>query len=166
MDKFIVAVMNGTKARFLTLEPTQFPDYESGPNLIEHEGLSSSAKEQQGQDLWSSAKTGRNRGAGGQSHSYDDHRQNHIIEFERRFAQTIANKIVNLSQVHQVQQLLLIAEPQILGLMREALIPVLPKNLKLSELAKALCHLKPNELHEYLANKGLLPAHKKASNLT
>jgi protein required for attachment to host cells len=161
MSQFLVTVIDGTKARFLTLEPANLPEYESGPNLIERDTLLSPAKEMSGQELWSSTKTGRNRGVAGKSHSYDDHRQNHIIEFERRFAVAIAQKILHLLQVHQTQQLLLVAEPQILGLMREALMPVLPKNLKLSELAKDLCHLKPNELHGYLASKELLPAQKR-----
>lgn len=161
MSQFLVTVIDGTKAKFLTLEPANVPEYESGPNLIERDTLSSTAKEMSGQELWSSAKTGRNRGVAGQSHSYDDHRQNHLIEFERRFAVAIAQKIINLLQVYQSHQLLLVAEPQILGLMREALMPILPKNIKLSELAKDISHFKPNELHEYLASKELLPAQKR-----
>ncbi|MBW4615988.1 MAG: host attachment protein [Desmonostoc vinosum HA7617-LM4] len=163
MSLFLVAVIDGAKARFFTLEPQEFPEYESGPNLIEHQALSNSVKELPGQELWASTKTGRNRGAGDQAHSYDDHREKHMIEFERRFAQTIAAHIVNLIQVHHSQQLLMIAEPQILSLMREALIIVLPKNLKFSELTKNLCHLKPHELHEYVASKKLLPAYKRVS---
>jgi protein required for attachment to host cells len=162
MSKYMVAAIDGTKARFLTLEPAEFPG-DSGPHLTEHEGLSNAAKEMQGQDLWADTNSGRNRGSGGQAHSYDDHRQNHLIEFERRFAQEIAAKISDLARSHQVQQLLLVAEPQILGFMREALGSVFPKNLKMTELAKDICHLKPHELHEYLASKELLPARKKAS---
>jgi len=161
MSHFLVAVINGTKARLLTLEPVELPEYESGPHLMEQEGLLSAAKETPGQELWSSAKTGRNRGVAGHAHSYDDHRENHMLEFERRFAQTIANKIVELADTSQVQQLLLIAEPQILGLMRESLMPILPKHLKISELAKDLCHLQAKELHEYLAKKELLPAYNR-----
>jgi protein required for attachment to host cells len=158
MSKFLVAVIDGTKARFFTLKPSDITEYESSPKLIEHDGLFNSTKELHGQDLWATTKTGRNRGANGRSHSYDDRRDNHIVEFERRFIQEIATKISNLSQKHQVRQLLLIAEPQILGLMREAIIPELSKQIKVSELAKDLCQLSSNELHEYLTKKQLLPA--------
>jgi protein required for attachment to host cells len=163
MSKFLVAVIDGTKARFFTLEPSDIPEYESSPKLIEHDGLFNSTKELHAQELWASTKTGRNRGASGQSHSYDDRRQNHLVEFERRFIQAIATKISHLSQSYQVQQLLLIAEPQILGLMREAVIPGLSKQIQVSEIAKDLCHLSPNELHEYLAKRELLPARQKIS---
>ncbi len=159
----IVAVIDGTKARFLTLELEELPDDDFGPNLIEREALSNPAKKLAGQELWANIKTGRNRGAGNQAHSYDDHRQNHIVEFERRFAQNISDRIVSLIGVYQTRHLLLIAEPQILGLIREALMPILPKKLELTELAKDLCQFKAKELHEYLADKKLLPARKNSS---
>lgn len=157
MNKSLVVVIDSTKSRFLTLELTDFTEYEAGAHLIEHEGLLNPEGETQGQELWSSTKTGRNRGSRGQAHSYDDHRENHVVEFERRFAQATATQIGNLVQMHQIQQLILIAEPQILGLMREVLAHGMPMHLKINELAKNLCHLKPHELHEYLANQGLLP---------
>lgn len=163
MSDFLVAVVSGTQARFLTLEEAQFPEYESGPNLVEHQELLNQAKEMRGQELWANVKTGRNQGAGGQAHGYDDHRQNHLSEFGRRFAHAIATEIVNLTQVHHPQQLLLVAEPQILGVLREALAGVLPKNFNIQELNKDLCKLKPLELHEYLAAKNLLPARKKVA---
>jgi protein required for attachment to host cells len=156
MNKYIVAVVDSAKARFLTLQAAE--SSESGPHLIEHEGLVSPAGELKGQELWSSSKTGRNRGSSGQAHSYDDHRENHIIEFERHFAQSITTRIIDLIQAHQAQQLLLISETKILGLMRESLMPLLPKDIKIRELAKNLCQLKPHELYEYLVNKELLPA--------
>jgi protein required for attachment to host cells len=161
MSIFLVAVIDGKKARFFTLEPSELPEFQSGPNLIEHEALLNPVKDFEGEELWASTKTGRNRGAGAQAHAYDDHRENHLIEFERRFAQTIATHIVNLIRVHHIQQLLMIGEPQTLGLMREALTPVLPKNIKTHELAKELSQLKPHELHEYLASKELLPPQKR-----
>jgi protein required for attachment to host cells len=158
MSRVIVTVIDGTKARFLTLEPSDIPTYELETHLVEHEGLTNVAKEMQGEELWSSTKPGRNRGSSGQAHSYDDGRESHMIEFGRRFAQAIAAKIAGLIQASQAQQLILVAEPQTLGLMREALAPILPKTLKMTELAKDLCHLKPHELQEYLVGKELLPA--------
>ncbi|MDY7015850.1 MAG: host attachment protein [Cyanobacteriota bacterium] len=163
MSDFLVAVVNGTRARFLTLEEAQFPQYESGPNLVERQELLNEAKEMRGQELWANLKTGRNHGGGGQAHGYDDHRQNHLSEFGRRFASAIATDITNLAREHHPQQLLLVAEPQILGLLREALTGVLPKQLDIREITKDLCKLKPLELHEYLATKNLLPMRKKVS---
>jgi protein required for attachment to host cells len=160
MSRYIVAVMDSAKARFLTLKPAEFS--ESAPHLIEHEGLVSPSGELKGEELWSSSKTGRNRGSSGQAHSYDDHREGHIVEFERHFAQEVTTRIFDLIQTHQAQQVLLVTEPKILGLMREMLVPVVPKEIKISEVAKNLCQLKPHELYEYLVSKELLPTQKMA----
>ena len=164
MIQSLVAVIDGSRARFLCLEQASLPEYESGPNLIERKDISNPTKELAGKELWSNVKTGRNKGSGGQAHAYDDRRQNHVDEFERRFAVAIATEIVNLTQAEQTQRLLLVAEPQILGCVREALAPVLPKNVQLQELAKDLCKLKPKEIHEHLAHKNLLPVRKKVTS--
>jgi protein required for attachment to host cells len=166
MSQALVTIIDGTKARFLSLEQPELPEYESGPNLIERKEVLNPTKELSGEELWATVKTGRNKGVGGFSHAYDDHRQNHLDEFDRRFAQTIANEVVNLSQTYQTQRIFLVAEPQLLGVIREALAPLLLKNksIQIQELAKDLCKLKPLEIHEHLAQKNLLPARRKATS--
>ena len=164
MNKFVLAVIDGTKARFFTLESVALPEYESGPNLIEREGLSNQSKELSGKELWANTKTGRNRGSGGQGHGYDDHRANHLGEFERNFAKETVHELLQLIQKYEAQELVLVAEPQILGMIRDVLNNLLPKNIQLHELAKDLCKLKPLEIHEYLATKNLLPPRKVVVN--
>lgn len=163
MSQFLITTINGATARFFTLNSASFPEAEADATLklIEHEGIISPEGELPGEELWSNTKSGRNRGVKGQAHSYDDHRQNHKTEFERRFAQSITTRLLDLAQSYQAQQLILIAEPHTLGMMREVCIPMLPKQLKVNEVARDLCHLKPQELHEYLADKGQLPARRK-----
>ena len=157
MGKFAIAVINGSQARFFILDSTASSEYESGPNLIEHDSLANSTKELHGQELWANTKTGRNRGASGQAHGYDDHRQKHEIEFEKRFANKINNTMLNLIQTHQARQLIVVAEPQILGMMREAMTDTLFKTLNIHEVAKDICNLKLHQIHDYLAKKNLLP---------
>ncbi len=157
MGQFAVVVINGTSARFFTLDSAAFSEYESGPHLLEHQSLSNSTKELHGQELWANLKTGRNRSAKGQAHNYDDHRQNHEREFEKRFAHQISSAMVNLIQTYQARQLILVAEPQILGMMRTAMTDHLFKNLNTQEVAKDICHFKVKQIHDYLAKKELLP---------
>jgi protein required for attachment to host cells len=160
MNQTVVAVIDAAKARFFSLEQAELPEYQSGPNLIEKEHLSNESNELQGKELWSDTKAGRNRGKSGQGHGYDDHRQHHIYEFERSFAKEIVSKVVELIQHDRAQQLILVAEPQFLGILREEIASHLPKSLKIQELAKDLCKLKPLELHKYLADKELIPSRK------
>ncbi len=161
MVKFAVAVINGSQARFFTLDSAEISEYESSPNLLEHESLADSTRELHGQELWANIKTGRNRGSNGQAHSYDDHRQKHEIEFEKRFANKISSVMLNLIQTHQARHLIIVAEPQILGMLREVMTDNLFNNLNIQEVAKDICHLKSNQIHDYLAKKKLLPACKK-----
>ena len=160
MSQYLVATINGAKARFFTLETAPFPEYQSSPCLKEQLSSFNSTKVLQGRELWSNTKPGRNRGVAA-THSYDDRRQTHILEFERRFTTQIAKTIVDFIKNHPARQLILIAEPQILGLIRATVLPNLPENFTVSELAKDLCYLKANQLHEYLANKKLLPKSNK-----
>jgi protein required for attachment to host cells len=160
MNHTLVAVLNGTKARFFTLEFADFPEHESGPNLIEHEALINEENELAGEELWASSKTGRNRGSVGQSHSYDDHRQNHVVEFEQRFSQKIVSRMQSLIELHNIRHLLLVAEPQMLGIVREPINAEISKTIEIKELAKDLCQFSVRDLHEYLASKKFLPARK------
>ena len=162
MTRFLVAVVNGAKARFLTLEPLDAPELESGPDLIERCDMVNPAFEMAGQDLWANVKTGRNRGGGGQSHNYDDHRNNHLEEFGRRFAQDIVDEIDKLIAEHNLNTLILVAEPQILGTLRECLHSYNGRSVTIDELAKDLCRLKARQLHDYLAQKDLLPSRQVA----
>ncbi|MCX7593847.1 MAG: host attachment protein [Fischerella sp.] len=163
MNQVLVTVIDGTRARFLTLEQPELPEYESGPNLVEHKSLFNPVKELQGKELWANVKPGRNQGLSGQAHAYDDRRQQHVTEFERRFAQVIGHEILSFTQTKRIQRLLLVAEPHILGVVREVVTPLLPKNLQIQDLAKDLSKFKLKEIYEYLASKGLLPIRKQAS---
>jgi protein required for attachment to host cells len=158
MSPVLVVVADGAKARFFTLEVKERARGELGSYLLEDETLVNPDQMQQGQQLWSGpeSQAGHFQEGKGQAHSYDDRRRDHEVEFERRFAQSITGQILSRTQPHSLQSLLLIAEPRALGLLRKILIPVLPKALKLSELDKNLCHLKPQELYEYLAKRDLL----------
>lgn len=162
MNRFIVAVINGTKARLLTLVPVEAPEYESGPNLVEQCEILNPTRAAASQELWATTKGGRNRGRVSRGHSYGIERNTQAVEFERRFAQSIAEQLNLLARAHESQALVLVAEPQILGLMRDCLSSPAACLATTYELAKDLCHLKPCELHEYLAHKGLLPARQRA----
>lgn len=162
MGHYLVAVIDSTTARFFTLDPDEISDYEAGPHLVEHDRLQNAAMQMQGQDLWANTKTGRNRGSAGQTHSYDDHREQHLLEFERRFAQSIVSRLTELLQESPIRQLILIAEPQVLGILRDVIPSHLTQQLTVSEVTKNLCRMSPKELHTYLAKRSLLPAFNRA----
>jgi protein required for attachment to host cells len=157
MTEYCVIVVNGSRARFFTLESAQFPELESGPNLVEKKSLVNPEKEMHDSDLWSDNKTGRNRAAnGGPAHGYDDHRSQHGAEYERRFASSIADECHKLSKAQKASDVILVSQKRMLGYLRTAMESKL-NGVNTAELAKDLSRLSPIELHEHLARENLLP---------
>lgn len=158
MNPVLVVVADGAKARFFSLEEKKGAGGELGSALCEEEALVNPAQMQQGQQMWSgpSSQAGHFQEGKGRAHSYDDRRQDHEVEFERRFAQAIAAQILSRTQTRTLDSLVLIAEPRILGILRQVLVPALPKTVKRSELDRNLCNLKPQELQEYLVQNNLI----------
>ncbi|HSM81248.1 MAG TPA: host attachment protein [Nodosilinea sp.] len=154
MTRFLVAVVDGAKAKFLTLEPVAAPEVESGPDLVERCELLNSAAE-------TTEPASRSRGSGSRGHSYDDRRPNSLVEVERRFAQAIGSQLETLVSAHHLNSLVLVAEPQILGTLRDCLTGSIGR-LTVQEVAKDLCRLSPRQLQDYLAQRSLLPTRQVA----
>lgn len=159
MNKYLVVAIDASRARFLTLEAVDSLLDESKCRLIEHKGLLNSVGELPGKELWATTKTGRNQGTGSQAHTYDDGRESHMHEYERRFVRIVADKIIEFTQRQSIRQLVLVAEAQTLGLLRECMIPLLPNNLSTQAIAKDLSKFKITEIYKYLAEKNILPSH-------
>jgi protein required for attachment to host cells len=158
MSSVLVVVADGAKARYFTSEVKELAQGEIGSYLHEDESLINPDQMEEGKELWSGpeSQAGHYQQGKSKAHSYDDHRQDHELEYERRFARSITEQILIRTHTHQLQRLLVIAEPRLLGLLREVLVPKLPKTLELTEIDKDLCHLRPQELHEYLTQRDLL----------
>ena len=152
MDKCVVAVISNNKARFFTLEEAEWPEYESGPNLVEQESLSPSSSGYGG-EFWSKIASRYNNGC--QQKDCDR------CKFKRKFAQKVASEIVNLVRINQGQTLIIVAKPQILNAMRKVFVPTIFKGLKIKALHKDISHFKPSQVHQYLAQKQLVPACQK-----
>lgn len=157
MSDYCVVTVDGARARFFCVEPVQQPALESGPRLVEdREALINTELELSGRALWSDTKTGRNA-ANGMAHGYDDHRDQHTEEFKRRFAKQVADEAVQLAQLKGAKKLIVTAEKQMLGYLRNSL-HISPKaSFEVTELAKDLSRLSPQDLQEHLASEGLVP---------
>jgi protein required for attachment to host cells len=155
---YLVVVADGTCARFFTLEPATLPELESGPRLVEHDDLVNTEHRLHGRDKYSATRTGsRVNPGGGSTHGVDDHRDKQEQEHERRFAADVTARAVELALASRAGRLVLAAEDQMLGLLRDTLkLPAKPE-LEVHELAKDLVKLSPTELQEHLAAAGVLP---------
>ncbi|ROR34627.1 host attachment protein [Inmirania thermothiophila] len=153
MTRYCVIVAGQGCARFFELRPAEHPELESGPNLVETASLTN---EDASGEVWSDPKSGRNRApGGGGAHGYDDHREGHMAEFERRFARRIGETAARMLRRHPAR-LVLVAEKRMLGHLRQSLNGS-AAGVTVQEVAKDLCRMAPMEIHERLAEDGLLP---------
>jgi len=155
MNQYCVVVANGTKARFFTLEDADRPEINSGPNLVKQKDLLNLENQSNLDGLWTETKSGGNRGHGGQSHGYDDHRQKHEDDIERRFANSIADECKRFSQTTN-GNVVLVSQKRMLGHLRAAM-GTRMNGVKPQEVAKDLCKLSAHEIHQHLAKEHIIP---------
>ena len=148
MERIVVVVINNSQARFFSLEQAEWPEYESGPHLIEQSNLEGSTlKSDRG--LWTKIN---------KKQQDDRALEEDRYTFERKFAQEITGEIIHLIRIKQGQKLILIARTQILNLIHKSFTPTLFHNLHIQELPKDLSHFSSSQIHQYLAQKQLVPA--------
>jgi len=156
MSEYCVVVADGARARLFSLEEAGIG--EGGPDLVEISDLTNSEVEAAGREIYSNDKSGRNVApAGGGAHGYDDHRDHHIEESERRFAKQIAAAAADAVTRQKSGCLVVTADPQMMGHLREAMSSSVG-GIKIKEVVKDLTKFAPQELHEYLAADHMLPA--------
>ncbi|RMD79309.1 MAG: host attachment protein [Gammaproteobacteria bacterium] len=162
---YCVVTVDGTRARFFSLEPVEHPELESGPNLVEGTlDLVSTEPDIPGKEMWTDPKTGRHQApGGGPAHGYDDHRDEHVDEYKRRFARQVAQQALRWAQSRQAKVLVIAAEPKMLGMVREALQVPPHEGIEVREMPKDVSKLSPLQIHERLAEAGLLPPRRKVN---
>lgn len=155
--KYCVVVANGSRARFFSLQNCEIPEVEAGPNLVEHGEVTDPQLKQKAHDLWSE-RSGRNRSSsGGRSHGYDDHRDQHSAEIERRFVQSVAERSARLARKEQATTVLVVGNNRQLPALSESLHSLLRGKAEIQGYSKDLAKLSPSALHDHLAKEGLLP---------
>ncbi len=159
MRSYLVAVVDGAQARFFTLAAVEFSDQEqSGPHLIEHSSLNNADKPL-------ATKKGASNNLIGRKHHGNRHEKTtQFTEINRRFASKILQHLHAITQNYPNHHLILVAEPHLLGSLRESVPNHIPSTMAVSELAKDLCRLSAHDLHKYLTNKQMLPDFKRATN--
>lgn len=152
MDKCTVIVIGNDQARFFILEEAEWPEYESGPDLVEQSLLIPHAKNEKS-PFWQNIvpKSGQQDSA--------ENTSNYI--FDKKFAQKITGEIISLIRVNQSSRLILVANPKIIVLVRRFFTPTMFNNLQIQELHREIGHLSSLQIHNYLAAKQLIPACQK-----
>ena len=151
MRSYLVAVVDGAQARFFTLNATESIDQgQPGPHLTEHSSLNNIEK--------TIATKGTSHNLIGRKHHGSRHEKTtHSAETGRRFTSKVLLHIGSIAKSVPSHHLVLVAQPHMLGSLRDSVRNYVPSAMVISELAKDLCRLSAHELHKYLTTKQLLP---------
>lgn len=156
----IVVVANGSRARFFSVRNAETPEFESSPRMVEHGVLTNPEQMAAGKELWSDNRSGGNRGAGGAGvHRYDDHRDQHRAEYERRFVQSVAGETASLARNENAVRVVVTADTRMLGMLRDELHR--NNGFEVKEVAKDYSKFSPHELHAQLASMALIPPRRR-----
>lgn len=156
--KTYVVVADRARARLFVGAPSaQRAGVDSrGLELVEVEALTDPEGELTGQQLFSSTRSGSNRSPHGATFEYDDHRQGHRDEEERRFAKRIAEAVRARIEADRPDKLILAVEPQLLGILRPALQGQLRQSLEVVELPKDFSWHTPQHVQAALERCGAM----------
>ncbi len=152
MSDYCVVVADGVRARLFSLDEAAIGA--GGPNLVEIADLIN--PDLAAEALRGDEKSGHNvASASSGSHGFEDHRDSHRRESERRFAKQVAAEAATAVKHERAGCLVVVAESRMLSQLRDAL--NLPVTVLVSEVAKDLTELAPQELHARLAAVDALP---------
>ena len=102
-------------------------------------------------------ETNTNRQAG-PVHPIVAQRERHGLEHDRRFTGDIAHTAAAATRDWTRGAVVLVAEPRMLGLLREPLRKALHPAIGLKEIARDYAQLNPSDLYGHLVDKGIVPA--------
>jgi protein required for attachment to host cells len=154
--------MDACRARFFALEAQDATAQGRLTRLVEIEDLANAGRRQREGEIFSSSRPGVNTGPGGfmgrgMQHGTDDRREGHMDEFDRRFAVDVVEALGRHVAELGADRAVLIADPNMLGFMRTALSKDSKLDVEVCEVKKDLSWQSPVEVHDRLAQQGLLP---------
>lgn len=154
MANCYVIAADGARARMFVLEKDD--TLQAGSRLVEKLDLVNTSYTARGKDA-PGVRTERNTSRqAGPMHPQDAERGRHRIEVERRFAREIAAHGAAMVKTGSVDKVILVAEPRMLGLLRQPLRAAAGKRAKISEIGRNHTHLTPSRLHQRLTADALI----------
>jgi len=153
-----ILVADRARARLFELAPPPENRASDPARLLEREALVDPEGEVPVNPLFSDPHRGTNHARSGASYEYDEHREQHRQEVARRFAKRIAVAAADFARSRGTARMILAAEPHMLGLLRDNVPRLLPKEVALVELARDLSWHSPEHIRDVLLQHGLLAA--------
>jgi protein required for attachment to host cells len=162
MDNTCVIVADSGRARIFLLEESGAP--RAPFRLIEHGKLANADLRSRGRSVTGRVRTETNTNReAGPMHPMGAQRDRHRIELERRFSVEIARNAAALARNWTTGSVVLVADPRMLGFLRDAVRGELKTGVRVKELAKDYGNLTASSLQDHLAQSGVLPERRRGA---
>jgi protein required for attachment to host cells len=158
MARTCITVVDGAHARFFTLEIPEDPIIDGGARLIEHQDLVNPEADIPEHQLFSDRRGRAHASPAGAAHALDDGRERHLEELERRYVRRLVDETERFVQRERATRLLLVAEPRLLGVLREQLRYDRLRGVEVVELGENLSQRPVAQIQSILALRGVVPA--------
>lgn len=155
-----IVTVDATRARLFTFEELAAPVDVSTQELRERRTLVDPGRRLRPSELFSDTRPGLDRAPSGRGFAVDDRRDAAQRRMDRDFAADVADACGELVREHGCNRLIVAASPRMLGFLRD--LGRLPAaGVELSEIDRNLVHLTSAQLHDYLSERGYLPARER-----
>lgn len=154
-----IVVADKARARLFSVEDSQETPFDAPlRRLTEHSDLVSPEGKLTDEELFRDRRSGRRSrsSVGGGGYGIDDGKDRRREETARRFAKEVVTATADLVRSRKLSELVLVASPKFLGLVRTEMRKALPKSVELTELAEDLTwHAQP-QIEKVLTRHGVL----------
>ena len=158
MDNVCVVVADGKGARLFLLQESDAP--RAPVRLVARGTLSNADLRSRGRSVTGRVRTETNTNReAGPMHPIGAQRERHRIELVRRFSVEVARKAAALAKNWATGSVVIVADPRMLGFLRETVRATLKPRIQVKELAKDYAGLTISRLRDQLAEDGIVPAH-------
>lgn len=157
MRKKCVIVADRARARVLSFDPTS--THGRATRLHEERDLVNPELQEHSNERFSHGRSEARSHTNGHAFSLDDHRESHDLESERKFAGRAVTEALAVAQSLGTTEIILIAEPKMLGLLRKATDENHElKGFEVKSLSKGLSKRPLGEIEEIILGEGLISA--------
>ncbi len=158
MARTCIIISDGARARFITLEVPEDPATEGGARLVEHDDLVNPEADVPARALFSDRAGSAHASPGGAAHALDDHREGHEREMVRRYVRRIVEHAEGFVKAQRANRLMIVAEPRLLGALREQLPHERFRDVEIVEVGENLSRRPLDQIQSILALRGVMPA--------
>lgn len=164
MNTPCIVIADRARARFFTLEaPSQRKDprFEPGRRLVEHQDLVNPEGKLTDAQLYRDRPGRKNRSTvPGSSYGTEDGKGRSRAPSTRKFAKEVSSMILEFMKSKRSEELVVVAAPRFLGVLRAEFRGSLPKYAGVTELAEDLSWHTVAHIEDVLVRRGVLPPRK------